>query len=346
MPKFLTSALFLFCSFFSSLQGQNSSLSFDGTDDYVLFPNCPGMTASSFTIEGWFKCQPSDIPQVILMSFLNLPDKNANVTLEVRETGLLRFNYRADAVELGGEDLISNSIVSNNQWHHFAAVKEGTDRLWLYIDGFPEVVSCGYFENISETPLFELGRNRYDPIINFRMFSGKMDDIKIWNRAKNCREIYTDHKNESAGSEFGIYGNYKFDITQDTVYDCSPNKKHGKRFGVAGINNLPQYATDVPPLNDVMCDFQLVGTEPELLTYKSEDLFIISPNPVTTSLEIRVMEAKSLNGQIYNSNGQLIQELEITGQFNKIDVSAFPAGVYLLKLNSSSRSKTASFIKT
>lgn len=345
MLKFTAPFLFFFFCFFTTVEGQNHSLDFDGTDDYVLFPNNPGMTSSSFTIEGWFKCQASNNPQVILMSFLNLPDKNANVTLEVRSEGVLRFNYRADAFVLGGEDLTSTSILSNNQWHHFAAVKEGNDRLWLYIDGFPEVVSCGYYEKITETPLFELGRNRYDPVSNFRSFKGKMDDIKIWTRAKTCREIYADFKSESAGSEFGLYGNYKFDVNQDTVYDCSPNLKHGKRVGTNGLNNLPQYSTDIPTLTDVMCDFQLVGTDEERLTSNQNDLFRISPNPVFNYLEITVLEDQNFSGQVFNSNGQLVQTIEAINQVNKIDISGLPAGSYLLKLGNSNITKTLSFIK-
>jgi hypothetical protein len=140
----------------TSLHAQNFSLQFDGDDDHAVFPECTAMTAPSFTIEGWFKCTPNFEPQTILMSFLDIPDKNANVTLEVRQNGLVRFNFRSVATVLGGEELSSTTAVADNVWHHFAVVKEGDTRLWLYIDGFPEVVTCGFYEPVSETPIFEL----------------------------------------------------------------------------------------------------------------------------------------------------------------------------------------------
>jgi hypothetical protein len=329
----------------TSLHAQNFSLQFDGDDDHAVFPECTAMTAPSFTIEGWFKCTPNFEPQTILMSFLDIPDKNANVTLEVRQNGLVRFNFRSVATVLGGEELSSTTAVADNVWHHFAVVKEGDTRLWLYIDGFPEVVTCGFYEPVSETPIFELGRNRYDPAANYRFFRGNLDDIKIWQRAKNCREIFEDYKNESSGLESGLFGNYKFDLNADTVYDCSPNKRHGKRQGALGLNNLPKYVTDVPPLVDKMCEVQLVGVEEELSAPNQGLVVAISPNPVREILHVEIKGAQKVAAQIYASDGRLVREILILDGIHTVDVSSLPSGTYLLKLGNAEVSKTLSFIK-
>ena len=79
--KFIVPSLILFAISITSIYGQNFSLHFDGDDDYAVFPACEAQTFPSFTIEGWFKCEPSNDPQVIFMSFLDISQKNANVTL-------------------------------------------------------------------------------------------------------------------------------------------------------------------------------------------------------------------------------------------------------------------------
>jgi hypothetical protein len=329
----------------TSTYGQNYSLHFDGNDDYALLPKSEALVFPSFTIEGWFKCQPFSDPQTVLMSFLDIPDRNANVTVEVRENGLLRFNYRSVAEVLGGDDLFSTTVVNDNVWHHFAVVKEGNERIWLYIDGFPEAVSCGFYPTINLVPITELGRNRYDLSVNYRAFKGNIDDLKIWNRAKNCREIFNDYKSESAGVELGLFSNYKFDINQDTIYDCSINKKHGTRKGVLGANNLPQYSTDIPTLMDKMCEIQFVNVDDELQNPGSDALALITPNPASEILKVTLIENQKILGQIYTADGKLIRTFSFTDKLNDVDVSTLPSGAYFLKLNNDKTSQMHPFIK-
>ncbi|MFN0213428.1 MAG: LamG-like jellyroll fold domain-containing protein [Saprospiraceae bacterium] len=351
MPISRTSVLFLFCCFFSTLQGQNFSLNFDGDDDLVLFPDCEAMTYPNFTIEGWFKCKHSENPQVIIMSFLDIPEKNANITLEVRETGLLRFNYRPVAVVLGGENLFSTTVVSDNVWHHFAAVKGaatpkgGDGHLRLYIDGVLEAHANGPFDDINIVPIFEMGRNRFEPQINYRSFKGNIDDFKIWHRAKFGFEILNTYKSESAGSESGLYSNYKFDINLNPVYDCSPYENHGVRKGFGGTNNLPQYALDIPILLDKLCEPQSVGVEDGLHQSTADNLALISPNPVVDHLLVELTEMQQIYGQIYASDGTLVRTITLADKVNTIGVSALPAGAYWIILSNAKTSQTQRFIK-
>jgi len=343
--KFIVPSLILFAISITSIYGQNFSLHFDGDDDYAVFPACEAQTFPSFTIEGWFKCEPSNDPQVIFMSFLDISQKNANVTLEVRENGLLRFNFRSVATDLGGNDYFSTTVVDDNVWHHFAVVKEGSEKLWLYIDGFPDVIDCGSFPAINAVPIFEVGRNRYDPAENYRQLNGHVDDLKIWNRAKNCRDIFTEYKSESAGVELGLYSNYKFDTNSDTVFDCSPFKRHGLRKGTLGANNLPQFSPIIPSLIDKMCEFQFVGVQDEFINQGTYELALISPNPVSEILKLELTEHKDIRGQIYTSDGRLVRSITFTEKMNSIDVSALPAGTYLIKLSNAEITETKRFIK-
>ena len=285
------------------------------------------------------------------MSFLDLPEKNANVTLEVRANGLLRFNYRPVAIVLGGEDMYSTTMVNDNVWHHFAAVKGydvpkgGGGVLRLYVDGYLEVERFGFFADINIAPMFEMGRNRYEPQINYRSFHGNMDDLKIWQRAKSSFEIFTDFKSESSGLEPGIYSNYKFDVDADTVYDCSPYQRHGIAEGLGGLNNLPKHSSDIPQLVDKMCETELVEVNPELKNPNDAVLAKISPNPVADFLNVEYLGNQTINGQIYASDGRLVLEITFADKVNNLDVSALPSGTYLIKLSNAKTTKTQRFIK-
>ncbi len=348
--KFIIPFLLSLAISIPSTYGQNFSLHFDGDDDYATFPDCEALTFPSFTIEGWFKCNPSNNPQSIFMSFLDIPEKNANITLEVRETGLLRFNYRSVAVVLGGENLYSTTVVNDNEWHHFAAVKgayspKSAGRLRLYIDGVLEAEKTGFYEDINIAPIFEIGRNRYEPQIDYRSFRGNIDDFKIWHRAKYSSEIFNEHKSESGGMEAGLFRNYKFDINIDTVYDCSTFKKHGAREGVFGANNLPQYSPIIPSLIDKICEVQFVGVHDAFPNPGADALAFISPNPVSEILNVELTENQKVFGQIYAADGRLIRAITFAEKVNTIDVSVLPSGAYFLKLNNQRTTKTHHFMK-
>jgi len=350
--KFIIQILVSLAISITSAYGQNFSLHFDGEDDYAIFPACEAQTFPSFTIEGWFKCKPSNEPQVIFMSFLDIPEKNANVTIEVRETGLLRFNYRPIAVVLGGENLLSNTVVNDNIWHHFAAVKGNFDPnkggeggLKLYVDGILEAEKTGFFDDITIAPIFEIGRNRYEFTANYRLFKGNIDDFKIWHRAKYSFEIFNDRTSESGGLETGLYNNYKFDIDTDTVYDCSAFKRHGARKGASGTNNLPQYSPVIPSLVDKICEFQSVGVLDELLNQGMDELALISPNPVSEILNVELIENREIHAQIYASDGRLIRSITFAEKVNRIDVATLQSGAYFLKLSNQKTTRTHPFIK-
>ncbi|MFN0173609.1 MAG: LamG-like jellyroll fold domain-containing protein [Saprospiraceae bacterium] len=335
-----------------SIHGQNFSLHFDGDDDYAIFPECEAQTFPGFTIEGWFKCGPSIHPQAITMSFLDIPEKNANVTIEVRETGLLRFNYRPVAVVLGGENLLSTTVVDDNIWHHFAAVKGdydpnkgGVGGLKLYVDGILEAEKTGFFDDITIAPIFEIGRNRYEPTVNYRLFKGHIDDLKIWHRAKYGFEIFNERTSESGGMETDLYSNYKFDIDTDTVYDCSTFKRHGARKDASGANNLPQYSLVIPSLVDKICEPQSVGVQDELINQSVDELALISPNPVSEMLNLELTENKKILSQIYAADGRLLHTITFAEKVISIDVSALPSGAYFLKLSNKETTRTHHFIK-
>lgn len=339
MKKLILVAVFAAIGFSAFAQTSNYSLQFDGTDDYCAFPVCTGVTGSEFTIEGWFKSTPSSTPQVVLMAFQDVASQNANITIEVRDDGRMRFNYRESASAVGGAEVFTRSRVDNDLWHHFAAVKYQGIRLIIYIDGFPEEWVESGIGNITSPPVFELGRNKYAGLENFRRFRGQIDDLKIWNKAKDPCEVLSEMKTEHSGLENGLFANYKFDINSDTLYDCSTNKRHGIRAGSGGINNKPQFSTNVPPLTDIDCAVQIVGTNDDALVDGNESLLInISPNPFRAEiLNVEINTDAAVHTQIFSASGQLLREQNLQGQNSDLDMSNLPTGTYVLRFTADNK---------
>jgi len=81
----------------------------------------------------------------------------------------------------------------------------------------------------------------------------------------------------------------------------------------------------------------------------NEQRISVYPNPVHTILNIDLKNITGENGtiQIISMNGSLLKSIPITFDANplQIDVSGFAQGVYLCKINCTSKSETLKFIK-
>lgn len=346
----LVSSFFLFLVLgLTPAFSQNHSVTFDGIDDVLTFPQCQALTGPNFTIEGWVKSAPSDQLQVVMMAFQdNLNILNANVTLEMRNAGLLRFNYRAQATTLGGYEIYSKTVIQDGKWHHFAAVKEANQRLLLYIDGFLETVSCFPLQNITAAPFFEIGRNKYDGASQYRWLDGSVDDFKIWFKAKTAKEIYEGFRKESSGSEQGLYSNYKLDEVSDTIFDCSTNKRHGIIQNIFGAGHEAQFTTNIPAIQDVDC-FENAngGVDVDIKVTSEKNEMVILPNP--TMNEVRLRFRYPVSGQIIicNTLGQLVLSEQVAANTSEIKLSAanWPSGNYILNVVTPGQILTGKFEK-
>jgi hypothetical protein len=89
-----------------------------------------------------------------------------------------------------GVDIIGNTNVNDDKWHHIAGVRAGK-KLRLYVDGKleaetndPQVPD----EIISSHPVY-LGRNDLWDGWAFTRFNGLMDDVRIYSRALSAEQI-------------------------------------------------------------------------------------------------------------------------------------------------------------
>jgi len=168
------------------------ALSFDNFDDYVNVPHSDELNITDdITISAWVWDNGTVAGSIAIVSktvdsgAFNSPydfridNKDPAFTVG----GPLAF-VRSDAS--GHEYAYSAVAVSTIQWHHVLVTVENNE-LSFYIDGFIVANSEDYLSRPASTntnPLY-IGRRDGD-----LYFDGKIDDVRIYNRALNSSEAY------------------------------------------------------------------------------------------------------------------------------------------------------------
>ncbi|MHA2060819.1 MAG: DUF2341 domain-containing protein [Candidatus Sifarchaeia archaeon] len=173
----------------------NNCLDFDGTDDYALAADNSTLdfaATDDFTITGWFKHieQTSGTDTIIAKYETSGSDGGYKVYME--SDGDITFGVDDDNTWSPDDAATStNADYDDNSWHHFAAVKDDTTSISLYIDG--QLVNTD--DNIAATGSLANDDNVYigiDGDGSTNAFNGLLDEIKIYPYARSQAEINTD----------------------------------------------------------------------------------------------------------------------------------------------------------
>ena len=78
---------------------------------------------------------------------------------------------------------------------------------------------------------------------------------------------------------------------------------------------------------------------------KIDNSFYLSPNPATNELNVELNNCEPAQMSILNNAGQTVMYNQFNNRINTIDISALPAGVYIVKLTSNNQSLIKKFIK-
>jgi hypothetical protein len=203
-----------------TLDDPETALSFNGTSTYVnagtssLF-NFTG----SFTIEGWFKASAFS------------SGWEAIVTKGDASWRVQRYNA-TDNLDFGtnglsNQDLQGTTNVNDGNWHHVAAVYDGSNK-FLYVDGKLDAEAAVSGTLSTDTDPLYFGENAQ---MTGRYFDGLIDEVRIWNAALDsatirtwmCREVTQSHPYYSS-----LAGYWQFNEgTGSVAYDSSGNANNG-----------------------------------------------------------------------------------------------------------------------
>ena len=192
----------LFITVSNSIKAQ-TSLNFDGTDDYVSTNYSGILGDNDRTVEFWFK------------------------TSEAGPKGFIEWGTQANAqrftigvnsskirVEIFGSGIQSTTNINDDKWHHVAVVYNSslpTNKLSIYIDGALD--QSGNFHttlNTTNTANVMIGQSN---LFANRPINGEMDEVRIWDTAKSQEEIQDGMFHELDGSEANLTAYYSMEST-------------------------------------------------------------------------------------------------------------------------------------
>ncbi len=140
----------------------------------------------------------------------------------------------------------------------------------------------------------------------------------------------------SAGTQVGISQNGS--TTSESIsYTAAAGTYYAQVYGYNGANSASTCYT----LKVQLGTATITGTE------TAQDKLSIYPNPVTSLLNITVPGEIDGKGtiKVIDARGTIVAQQKVTGKLQKIDVSKFPGGVYLLQVNNGKDNSSLKFVK-
>lgn len=195
-----------------------SALEFTG-DDVAFAEFSPAFLSPKWSVSCWVKIGSGN-NDASIVDFGSSANKNWWLSTNGASKGV-KFN-------VGAQSLAYNFTADPDGWHHVAAVYSGASLL-LYVDGVLTGTVTAPI-SVANLPLF-LGR-RPDGATHF--FTGKLDDLRIFNRQLSQTEI-NQYKNRTVNSDAeGLAAYWKADEgVGSKAYDISPN---GHKMYLCGVN--------------------------------------------------------------------------------------------------------------
>ena len=141
--------------------------------------------------------------------------------------------------------IISKKSIPKNEWTHVAVVYDTTSGFKLYVNGKPYSADSKGTPRASTQSKTYLGKH---PHLNRYFFDGSMDEVRIWNIARNDEEI-ADSYNKIIAKAEGLAGYYNFnlgtpsgfnsDVTElvNIVFPEATNVGLLKNFALQGISS-------------------------------------------------------------------------------------------------------------
>ena len=199
---------------------RKAGVDFDGTDDYISVGTMGSFGSSLSTgkrciFAGWVQSSVTDVG-ITVMGTANV-GSDTMITIHLNDgwpvgvsAGIIGVFLRdEDSSSLGGKVNINTGITDGN-WHHLTVNVDGPNNLIeVYLDGVLQTFTYAYQNTPDNTANFEFplyigaensrGTSRY-------FFDGKIDEVRIYNRALSAKEVYALYKNPAGNKKDTVQG--------------------------------------------------------------------------------------------------------------------------------------------
>jgi gliding motility-associated-like protein len=180
-----------------------SALNFDGVNDFVSVAHTSSLNAYPITVETWFKsAYTGSVAAALVNKYISNSLNGWQIYLK---NGFLEGFYFKDASNHIAFPISATPFVADNNWHHVAMVVDANGGR-LYVDGILSSPFNGWI-GTPGPPSTSTGMNlgAYDA-----MFSGSLDEVRVWNSARTQCEIQQFMNCEIAAPSTGLMANYHF----------------------------------------------------------------------------------------------------------------------------------------
>jgi hypothetical protein len=232
---------------FSILSFTQNALDFDGSDDGV---NCGTASVldvggTAFSLEAWINA--SSWNTSAFQGTIAIKENNTNnggFMFRAGASGVINFAIGAGTNSAWSE-LTTSSVLNTGTWYHVAATYDGS-KMKVYLDGLliDSLSSTITVGGSSSTPL-TIG---YHPTYTGRVWNGKIDEFRVWDKALTQSEITANMNSEFCSlTVTDLAGYYKMDAgtPQSTntgvtsAIDYSGNQNNGtlSNFSLSGTSS-------------------------------------------------------------------------------------------------------------
>jgi YVTN family beta-propeller protein len=264
LSALLCKILFVFAVSFGSSQASFSQagthLHFDGMSDYVNVPHSSSLKiVGDVTNELWFKL--STLQNAHLITFSGAGETEAvNVLYQIAITNVsgsnARFQFFAETGDGVNIDLSSPTVTLNTGiWYHIAvtrSISADNQTVKFYLDG----TQIGTNQTSASLPsggaasYLRIGSNS----VNSSVFSGSIDEVRIWNTSLSSDDISRRKNCELQGNEAGLVAYYKFNqgiaagtnTTVTSLTDATTNANTGTLTNFALTGNTSNWLASLP----------------------------------------------------------------------------------------------------
>lgn len=202
----------------------------DGSDDYLS--SAPGNNMNfgtgDVTMTAWIN--PTSVGDQGIVSYIGT-DRRLRFMLNINNRSRFGIWNGSSWIESSG----SSPIISTNRWTHVAIVFERSSRARFYIDGVEAAsldISSASEEVLTYSNLF-IG---YDPWVGGSYFEGRIDDVRIYNRALSSPEIRGIYE-WSPGPT--LHFSFSDNTGTSTVPDISGYGRNGSMSGFSSQSWVP-----------------------------------------------------------------------------------------------------------
>ncbi len=221
--------------------GGDSTLRFDGKDDYVEIGHNPTLDfgPQDFTIELWVKPGLNSGIKNLIQKTQFSPE--TAYTIRFKNNDVVLFSSVNGTYFSSGYS--SKGIVSNNRWHHILGIIDRESGMYIYVDGNMAANSTDKPRDLSNTANLKIGYNKWQD----NYFSGLIDDVRIYDRALSAAEV-AEHYSGVYANDTGLVGRWDFDEgSGTTAVDSSGNGNDGTLGGDGEGTDLPSWVSTQGP---------------------------------------------------------------------------------------------------